>query len=39
MNFDKLISEAIDLITQKEPKGLDDYDEILGLINNEMDFI
>ncbi|CDW91827.1 exocyst complex component 5 [Stylonychia lemnae] len=39
MNFDKLIQDAIDLISSKDPKGLDDYDEILGIINNEVDFI
>lgn len=39
MNFEKLIQDALELVTHKEPTSLDDYDEILAIINDEISFI
>eukprot|EP00347_Sterkiella_histriomuscorum_P019571 403341127 len=39
LNFDKLITDTIDIVTSKDPKSLDDYDELLSILNDEMGFI
>ena len=39
MNFRNIYQDSMDIICQKEPNTIDDYDEILSIINNEVSFI
>lgn len=37
--FQKLYSDSVDLVLQKQPKSVSDYDEILHLLDDQVSFL